>query len=111
MSDSKGLGQRAFHVPTPQQVTQRQVCVSVVVVRAVAYLATHLPVSQSVVFAGANGKMRVDEAKGARCPKWYPPYIMSHAEIFCTFPAKRQLFHQNSMGKWSLAFVVGLFGK
>ena len=29
MSDSKGLGQRAFHVPTPQQVTQRQVRVSV----------------------------------------------------------------------------------
>ena len=73
MSDSKGLGQRAFNVPTPQQVTQRQVRVSVVVGRAVAYLATHLPVSQSVVFAGANGKCEAMKRRGPDAPSGIPP--------------------------------------
>ena len=73
MSDSKGLGQRAFHVPTPQQVTQRQVRESVVVERAVAYLATRYLVSQSVVFAGASGKCEAMKRRGPDAPSGIPP--------------------------------------
>ena len=73
MSDSKGLGQRAFHVATPQQVTQRQVRESVVVERAVAYLATRYLVSQSVVFAGASGKCEAMKRRGPDAPSGIPP--------------------------------------
>lgn len=62
-----------FMLPPHSQVTQRQACVSVVDGRAVAYLATHLPVSQSVVFAGASGKCEAMKRRGPDAPSGIPP--------------------------------------
>ena len=62
-----------FMLPPHSMVTQRQVRVSVAVGRAVAYLATHLPVSQSVVFAGANGKCEWRKRRGPDAPSGIPP--------------------------------------
>ena len=70
MSDSKGLGQRAFHVATPQHGDAK--CEGVVE-RAVAYLATHYLVSQSVVFAGASGKCKRMKRRGPDAPSGIPP--------------------------------------
>ena len=73
MSDSKGLGHRAFHVATPQHGDAKTCKCEGVVERAVAYLATHYLVSQSVVFAGASGKCKRMKRRGPDAPSGIPP--------------------------------------
>ncbi len=62
-----------FMLPPHSTVTQRQVRESVVVERAVAYLATRYLVSQSVVFAGASGKCEAMKRRGPDAPSGIPP--------------------------------------
>ena len=58
---------------TPQHGDAKTSKCEGVVERAVAYLATHYLVSQSVVFAGASGKCEAMKRRGPDAPSGIPP--------------------------------------